>query len=50
MLAEAERLARELGARKIAVLSGIGVREYYQRFGYEREGPYMVKRLGEGIA
>lgn len=45
LLAEAERLARELGMHKIAVLSGIGVREYYRRFGYEREGPYMVKRL-----
>ncbi|MCS7131371.1 MAG: tRNA uridine(34) 5-carboxymethylaminomethyl modification radical SAM/GNAT enzyme Elp3 [Hadesarchaea archaeon] len=51
LLTEAERLARELDLHMIAVLSGIGVREYYRRFGYEREGPYMVKGLkGEELA
>ena len=47
LLAEAERISREeFDARKLMVLSGIGVRDYYRRFGYEREGPYMAKRLG----
>ena len=46
LLAEAERISREeFDARKVMVLSGIGVRNYYKRFGYEREGPYMVKGL-----
>jgi len=46
LLKEAERISREeLDARKIIVLAGIGTREYYRRFGYEREGPYMVKEL-----
>lgn len=45
LLKEAERAARERGARKIAILSGIGVRNYYRRFDYRREGPYMVKEL-----
>ncbi len=30
---------------KISVLSGIGTRNYYRRFGYKREGPYMVKKI-----
>ncbi|MEW9492420.1 MAG: elongator complex protein 3 [Candidatus Aramenus sulfurataquae] len=46
LLEEAERISREeLGVKKIAVLSGIGVREYYRKRGYAKEGPYMVKYL-----
>jgi elongator complex protein 3 len=29
----------------MAVLSGIGVRPYYRKRGYERCGPYMVREL-----
>ncbi|MEM3012751.1 MAG: GNAT family N-acetyltransferase, partial [Candidatus Hadarchaeales archaeon] len=46
LLEEAERLAVERGKEKVAVLSGIGVREYYRRLGYRREGPYMCKEVG----
>lgn len=47
LLSEAERISREeFDAQRIVVLSGIGTRNYYRRFGYEREGPYMVKELG----
>ncbi len=45
LLRKAEEIALERGAKKMAVLSGIGVRPYYRRFGYRREGPYMVKEL-----
>ncbi len=45
LLAQAEETAREAGYEKIAVISGIGVRDYYRKFGYGREGPYMTKRL-----
>ena len=46
LMEEAERIARyEHGSRRIAVISGIGVRSYYQRLGYWLEGPYMVKDL-----
>ena len=46
LMHEAERISREdFDAKKVAVLSGIGTRNYYRRFGYEREGPYMVKGL-----
>ncbi len=46
LLEEAEHLAAERGKEKVAVLSGIGVREYYRRLGYRREGPYMCREVG----
>ncbi|XP_061416171.1 elongator complex protein 3 [Lethenteron reissneri] len=46
LMEEAERIAKdEHGANKIAVISGIGTRDYYRKIGYELEGPYMVKKL-----
>jgi len=45
LLAAAENLASGNGFSKIAVTSGIGVREYYRKRGYVREGAYMVKYL-----
>lgn len=46
LMAEAERIAREEhGTNKLAVISGIGVRDYYRKLGYELEGAYMVKSL-----
>jgi len=45
LLAAAEDLASGHGFSKIAVTSGIGVREYYRTRGYVREGAYMVKYL-----
>lgn len=44
LLEEAERIAHdEFHSKKIAVLSGIGAREYYSEMGYQLETPYMVK-------
>jgi len=43
LMERAEELTREAGYSRLGVISGIGVREYYQNLGYEREGPYMVK-------
>ncbi|MGA3296817.1 MAG: tRNA uridine(34) 5-carboxymethylaminomethyl modification radical SAM/GNAT enzyme Elp3 [Candidatus Bathyarchaeia archaeon] len=45
LLAEAEDMAKERGARKILVMSAIGTRAYYAKSGYNSEGPYMSKRL-----
>ncbi len=45
LMEEAERRARSRGFSRLAVISGIGVREYYRGLGYTREGPYMVKEL-----
>ncbi len=45
LLEEAEKIARTAGYKKIAVISGVGVREYYRKLGYEIEGTYMTKKL-----
>jgi len=45
LMEEAEEKAREIGREKVVVISAVGTREYYRKFGYEREGPYMVKYL-----
>ena len=45
LMAEAEKIARKSGIKKMAVISGIGVREYYKKLGYKKEGTYMVKSL-----
>ncbi len=46
LLEEAERISRdEFGKEKIVVISGIGVRNYYRKLGYELEGAYMRKFL-----
>ncbi|XP_072354652.1 elongator complex protein 3 [Scyliorhinus torazame] len=46
LMEEAERIAQEEhGSTKIAVISGVGTRNYYRKIGYELEGPYMVKCL-----
>lgn len=46
LMEEAERISRdEHGSSKIAVISGVGTRNYYRKIGYELEGPYMTKSL-----
>ena len=45
LLSEAERIADEAGYRRLAILSGIGVRPYYRRLGYSLHHPYMEKAL-----
>lgn len=45
LLEEAEKIAIHAGYKKIAVISGVGVRDYYRKFGYELEGTYMTKSL-----
>jgi len=45
LLKKAEEIAKENGKNKMLVISGIGVREYYRKFGYKKEGPYMAKRI-----
>ena len=48
LLTEAERIARdEFLCTKMLVISGIGVREYYAKHGYTRDGPYMSKTLAK---
>lgn len=47
LIKEAEKIAlREFNLKKIAVISGIGVREYYRKLGYRQKDGYMIKRIG----
>lgn len=45
LMAEAEKIARKLKIKKMAVISGIGVREYYKKLGYHPDGTYMIKNI-----
>lgn len=45
LLTEAERIAKDAGFKRLAVISGIGVRDYYRKLGFVLEGTYMVKSL-----
>ena len=46
LVREAERIAREeWGVSRIAVIAGVGAREYYRRLGYTLQDTYMVKDL-----
>jgi elongator complex protein 3 len=46
LIEQAEAIAADAGYEKLAVLSGVGVRQYYrQKLGYRQDGPYVSKRL-----
>jgi elongator complex protein 3 len=45
LLAEAERIARAAGFKRMAVISAIGTRKYYLDRGFERGELYLVKTL-----
>jgi len=46
LLFEAERIAMEdYNRTKIAVTSALGTKQYYKRFGYNYDGPYVSKKL-----
>jgi elongator complex protein 3 len=46
LLSEAERVAREdYDLKKLLVISALGTKQYYARFGYERDGVYVSKIL-----
>ncbi|UCG00393.1 MAG: tRNA uridine(34) 5-carboxymethylaminomethyl modification radical SAM/GNAT enzyme Elp3 [Candidatus Heimdallarchaeota archaeon] len=41
----AEEISRERGYQKILVTSGLGVRNYYRKLGFVKNGVYMGKRI-----
>ena len=45
LVAKAEEIARENGYRKVAIISGTGVRGYYRRLGYQLIDTYMSKEF-----
>lgn len=49
LMAKAEIWCRRQGTEKIAVIAGIGVRDYYRRLGYQLSDTYMVKVLARDL-
>src|SRR6267378_8113786 len=46
LLAEAERISREeFRRKKMLVISALGTKGYYSRFGYTHDGPYVSKNV-----
>jgi len=45
LMQEVEKIALQNKIKKIKVISGVGVREYYRNLGYALEGNYMVKEI-----
>lgn len=45
LLEEAEKIVQRRGIDELKIISGVGVRKYYEKFGYNLEGSYMVKYL-----
>jgi elongator complex protein 3 len=47
LMEKAEEICKVNNKNKLVVISGIGVRRYYEKLGYKLEGPYMVKQIGK---
>ena len=45
LMATAEEIAKKYGWSKIAVIAGVGTREYYRKIGYTLRKTYMLKNL-----
>ncbi len=46
LLEEAQRIAKqEFGKDKMIIISGIGARPYYAKFGYKADGPYVSRKI-----
>ena len=45
LLKEAEKIAKKKSYKKIVVISGVGVRNYYKKFGYKLSKTYLVKKI-----
>ncbi len=45
LLQTAEHIVKEKKIKKIAVISGVGVRDYYRKLGYRKNNNYLFKNL-----
>lgn len=45
LLEKAENIAQKHKYKQMLIMSGVGVRDYYKKRGYEQYGPYMRKKL-----
>ena len=49
LIKKAEEIAIDNNYKKMAIISGVGVREYYENRGYILEDTYMTKMLYKKI-
>ena len=45
LLQKAEEISRDNGKNKLLVISGVGVKRYYLKLGYKKDGPYVSKKI-----
>lgn len=45
LIERCKEITRDQGKQKLLVMSGVGVREYYRKLGFERDGPYMAIQI-----
>ena len=45
LIEKAEEISLNEGFKKMAIISGTGVRNYYKKFGYELKDTYMIKNI-----
>ncbi|MGM5483645.1 MAG: tRNA uridine(34) 5-carboxymethylaminomethyl modification radical SAM/GNAT enzyme Elp3 [Nanobdellota archaeon] len=45
LIKKAEEIALKENKDKMLIISGVGVRGYYRKLGYRKQGPYMGKKL-----
>jgi len=45
LMIEVEKICRKKKIKKLAVISGAGVRDYYRKLGFKLENTYMVKNI-----
>ena len=45
LMSQAEAITKKHKLNKVAVISGVGVRNYYKKLGYKLESTYMTKQL-----
>ena len=49
LMRKAEKISYRNNYKKITVISGIGVRNYYRKLGYELKNTFMVKKLDKNL-
>eukprot|EP01123_Difflugia_compressa_P009081 TRINITY_DN2906_c0_g1_i1.p1 TRINITY_DN2906_c0_g1~~TRINITY_DN2906_c0_g1_i1.p1 ORF type:complete len:388 (+),score=93.03 TRINITY_DN2906_c0_g1_i1:146-1165(+) len=49
LLQAAEKIAYQRGYRAIAVIAGVGVRDYYRKKGYMDDRHYLIKKLDQSV-
>jgi len=45
LMKQAEKITKKAKVEELCVISGVGVREYYKKLGYKKQGEYMVKEM-----